>query len=872
MVLEKETEKKYWAFISYSSKDRKWGQWLHKRLENYPIPEEFRGTELFDGAILGKSLRPIFRDRDELSGSADLGPAIQKALEETRYLIVLCSKNSAKSEWVDKEIEDFKALGRERQILALILDGVPNATCMPGVDSGEECFPPALQYPTEPLAGDLRKEGDGKERGFLKILAGIAQLDFDSLYRRHERSQRRKLMLLASVAGAVIFSLTALSVFALAQKKEAVKQRAAAQTNEIVAKQNEEIAEEQRAIATMQAMEAKVDLSNKLLEQGLAFLASGMVDEGLASLRNSLEKWPSNVYSRDRLLYELSHRSWLLPVASEELPFRLLADEPASGSDVTVALEFRHDPNGSFSIVESTKVYDQDSDEEENLIRTSVRNLEGEWIVGDTEKNETRDAGMEDEGLAFGDGYIVFAEPVETRQGLWDVAVKKGEDLQAFRAASYDGKSFEEIIPFGVPVLSPDDSSIAIVGMQRPSSAEEHEGYLPDGEVHVSLFDSSSLIQKGDGFSYPIPADAEISRVWWSGKILAIHTQQDNRSIGRFDLIDFSGDYPRFILKNKGMPGELWTYDKGKILYLEKGGEADKRRFGILEIRETSLAMDDPGEMKPDDFIWFHDQEKEREETSVLGEGGYWERVGEASKYRQWFSRESGRARISKWESAGKSRTAAGGFGGIKITREEGLPEIDVRISQMSGEGGRGITGSGFSPGGEYVVVKGFSVGGGVSDWEIIGADVGLQVFPVVFPRERSDEIQLVPFYERAGIYGLEAVGWSRDGKFLALATESPFRAEASDTEDTAKNLWKKNLYQVEGEEGFRESFLVPIRFCEGRVPEWFLDVVDQIIGLRVGDNGQVQKVFRVPVQMEAPSDEASSGEYEEWLSRFLGN
>ena len=83
------TEKKYWAFISYSSKDRKWGQWLHKRLENYPIPEEFRGVELFDGATLGKNLRPVFRDRDELSESADLGPAIHNALQQSRFLVVL---------------------------------------------------------------------------------------------------------------------------------------------------------------------------------------------------------------------------------------------------------------------------------------------------------------------------------------------------------------------------------------------------------------------------------------------------------------------------------------------------------------------------------------------------------------------------------------------------------------------------------------------------------------------------------------------------------------------------------------------------------------------------------------------------------------
>lgn len=221
-------EKKYWAFISYSSKDKRWGQWLHKRLENYPIPKEFQGTELGEGAVLGNRLRPVFRDRDELAGSAELGPAILRALRQSRYLVVLCSPNSARSEWVNKEIEDFKAITSVGRILALILEGEPNATSNPAVDDALECFPPALRYPTEPLAGDLRREGDGKERGFLKVLSGIAQLDFDALYRRHERSQRRRRSIIGSLSLAVIIVLVGLTLFAFRQKAEAQRQRAEA--------------------------------------------------------------------------------------------------------------------------------------------------------------------------------------------------------------------------------------------------------------------------------------------------------------------------------------------------------------------------------------------------------------------------------------------------------------------------------------------------------------------------------------------------------------------------------------------------------------------------------------------------------------------
>lgn len=216
--------KTYWAFISYSSKDAKWGKWLHRRLENYAIPAELRGLKLSDGTLLGKNLRPVFRDRDELAGSAELGPAIEAALKESRFLIVLCSPNAAQSKWVNKEIEDFRSISGDGKVLALIVDGEPNATSNPNVDDSLECFPPALRYPLEPLAGDLRTEADGKQRGFLKILAGIADLGFDDLYRRHERAQRKRRFLLASVAAVVIAALAGLSIFAFNQKSIAEAQ------------------------------------------------------------------------------------------------------------------------------------------------------------------------------------------------------------------------------------------------------------------------------------------------------------------------------------------------------------------------------------------------------------------------------------------------------------------------------------------------------------------------------------------------------------------------------------------------------------------------------------------------------------------------
>src|SRR5689334_13547543 len=70
---------KYWAFISYSHRDKSWGDWLHKALETYRVPRRLVGSAGRDGPV-PKRLFPIFRDREELPTSADLGSNISEAL------------------------------------------------------------------------------------------------------------------------------------------------------------------------------------------------------------------------------------------------------------------------------------------------------------------------------------------------------------------------------------------------------------------------------------------------------------------------------------------------------------------------------------------------------------------------------------------------------------------------------------------------------------------------------------------------------------------------------------------------------------------------------------------------------------------------
>lgn len=208
---------RYWAFISYSHRDKAWGDWLHKAIEGYHLPRRLVGREGRDGP-LPRRLFPIFRDREELPSSADLSNNINGSLERSRYLIVICSPRAAVSRWVNEEIHAYKRLGREDRILALVVDGEPNATDRP--DSGElECFPPALRHRVgpdgrllpervEPIAADARPEGDGKANALLKLLSGLLGVPYDELRQRERQRRRRQRIRWAFAALALVAVIT----------------------------------------------------------------------------------------------------------------------------------------------------------------------------------------------------------------------------------------------------------------------------------------------------------------------------------------------------------------------------------------------------------------------------------------------------------------------------------------------------------------------------------------------------------------------------------------------------------------------------------------------------------------------------------------
>jgi eukaryotic-like serine/threonine-protein kinase len=210
---------RYWAFISYSSKDGEFARWLHRSIESYGIPTRFTSHSTPVGDPAPKRFKPIFHDRLELPASADLGAEIEDALRASRYLIVVCSPSAAQSKWVNKEIEIFKRIRDAKHILAIIAEGEPHGREV------EECFPPALRT-TEPIAADARSHADGRNNAKLKLLAGMLGVSFDALKDRDADLRMRRLRSALLAASALVLLFAFLAGLAWWQRRVAIQQRA----------------------------------------------------------------------------------------------------------------------------------------------------------------------------------------------------------------------------------------------------------------------------------------------------------------------------------------------------------------------------------------------------------------------------------------------------------------------------------------------------------------------------------------------------------------------------------------------------------------------------------------------------------------------
>ena len=211
---------RYRAFLSYSHHDAHWARWLLRKLESYRVPKRLVGTPGRDGPIPAR-LGAMFRDRDELPTAGDLSGTIRAALTDSSSLVVICSPHSAQSQWVEAEVKAFLEQGRSDRVFCFVVDGDPNV---------RSCFPPStFDHGREPLAADARKDGDGKERAFLKLVAGLLGVGFDALVQRETQRRNRRLAYVAAAAIAGMAVTSTLAVVAQVARNDAERRQAQAE-------------------------------------------------------------------------------------------------------------------------------------------------------------------------------------------------------------------------------------------------------------------------------------------------------------------------------------------------------------------------------------------------------------------------------------------------------------------------------------------------------------------------------------------------------------------------------------------------------------------------------------------------------------------
>ncbi|MEO5917567.1 MAG: toll/interleukin-1 receptor domain-containing protein [Luteolibacter sp.] len=246
--------RKYAIFISYRHADnmemgRKWATWLHETVENYDIPADLIGKVNQRGEQVPSTLYPVFRDEEELPADADLSVNIRRALENSSLLVVLCSPRAVQSRFVADEIRHFKEIGKSNRILALMIDGEPNASDDPEklarLGAATECFPEPLKFGvpddsgridwserTEPIAADCRP-GGRSEQGWTTAAAYAEALEKQPGLTRVQRAdavreyaERLELAKLKVIAGAIGMPLGELTQRDKVRQLRRAKQRA----------------------------------------------------------------------------------------------------------------------------------------------------------------------------------------------------------------------------------------------------------------------------------------------------------------------------------------------------------------------------------------------------------------------------------------------------------------------------------------------------------------------------------------------------------------------------------------------------------------------------------------------------------------------
>ena len=189
-----------------------WGKRVQRKLEGYRMP----ATICREHGWKHTPIKPVFFAPTDIQPGG-LTEELQERLRASRSLIVICSPNSAKSEWVGKEIEFFHQLGRTKQIHFFIVDGKPHSG-----NPDTECFNPVVKTLGLPeiLGANIHEKiylwpWMNKERAYVQLISKLLGVEFDAIWQRHRRLLVQKTI--ASVIGILAVLSALLTVWTMSQ-------------------------------------------------------------------------------------------------------------------------------------------------------------------------------------------------------------------------------------------------------------------------------------------------------------------------------------------------------------------------------------------------------------------------------------------------------------------------------------------------------------------------------------------------------------------------------------------------------------------------------------------------------------------------------
>ena len=282
------------AFLSYRhvEKDKKAAAMLQKELEHFRIPAGIRKKRQ-----IGESGMRIFRDTTDLGARADLTEELRRELEDSEYMIVLCSEETADSAWVGREIRFFLQSHGADRILPVLVDGEPEEV-LAAVFSGIEAMS------RHPLACDLRDSGRNllplpfqsrfRKEELSRLAAALLDCPYDELVNRRQRYETRRMAVILTGALALLSLIAAYYAYSSAQIRRSYREQQTAQSESLAVQSETALSQRYRLDAIRSALDALPDREGDRPVAGQAVLAlqraaAAYVPEGSRELAQTAE-------------------------------------------------------------------------------------------------------------------------------------------------------------------------------------------------------------------------------------------------------------------------------------------------------------------------------------------------------------------------------------------------------------------------------------------------------------------------------------------------------------------------------------------------------------------------------------------------------